>query len=119
LPVGQDGNFKSLCTQIVRDPATYMISEQNVLAADLLQAVGVKMVRMAVREPDVFGVEDISLALRRDTVCQSPTAEIGRIVVAEPRVGCQNRFVVIGDERCIARGRNAKHGLSFSTESPG
>jgi hypothetical protein len=62
--------------------------------------------------PPVFGVEDVALAVGRDTVAQSPAAEIGGVLVAEPRIGRKDRFVVLGNERRIARGRNAKHGIS-------
>jgi hypothetical protein len=117
LPVGQDRDCKSLRAQIVRDAAADMIGEQDVPAVQLLQAVAVEMVRMAVREPDVFGVQDVILAVGRNAVAQAPTAEIGGVLVAEPGIGGEDRLVVIGNEGRVARGRNANHGdlpLSFN-----
>jgi hypothetical protein len=112
LAVRQDRDVATLRAQVVRDAAADMVGEENVLAAELLQDVAVEVVRMTVREPDVFGVEDVALAVGRDAVAQSLAAEIGGVLVAEPRVGRKDRFVVIGNERRIARGRNAKHGIS-------
>ena len=69
-----------------------LVGKENVLAAEPLQAVAVEVVRMTVREPDVFGVEDVALAVGRDAVAQSPAAEIGGVLVAEPRIGRKDRL---------------------------
>jgi hypothetical protein len=92
LAVRQDRDVATLRAQVVRDAAADMVGEENVLAAELLQDVAVEVVRMTVREPDVFGVEDVALAVGRDAVAQSPAAEIGGVLVAEPRIGRKDRL---------------------------
>jgi hypothetical protein len=61
------------------------------------------------REPNIFGVQNIVFAVRWDTVAQSPASEISRVFVAELGIGRKDRSVIIGDERRITDSRNAKH----------
>ena len=67
------------------------------------------MVGMAMREPVVFGVSNRRQLVWCDLVIVRPAAEIGTLI--DPRIGCQYRFIIIGDEYRVPDSFEKPHNL--------
>jgi hypothetical protein len=115
LPVRQDGDVETVGRDVVVDTAADMIGEQDFLAFEALDAGRIQVVGMAVREPDVVAGGDVVLEVLRNAVGEHPAAEIGRLLVADPRVGGEQRLAVVDDDRRVTGRGDFLHSATSGT----